>query len=92
MVAPLFSNSFVTDFKSAMLTVATPFKLLAEIALLALLGQWMVGVILARWPSTANGYAAEGYFYAMGVLWLVQAAGLAWLWGGRRLLEVRRES
>lgn len=56
------------------------------------MGQWMVGVILARWPSTANGYAAEGYFYAMGVLWLVQAAGLAWLWGGRRLLEVRRES
>ena len=51
------------------------------------LGQWMVGIILARWPSTATGYAPEGYFYGLGVLWLVQAAGLAWLWSGRRLLD-----
>jgi predicted MFS family arabinose efflux permease len=50
-------------------------------------GQWMVGIILARWPSTASGYAPEGYFYGMGVLWLVQAAGLAWLWSGRKLLD-----
>jgi len=51
------------------------------------LGQWMVGIILARWPATASGYAAEGYFYGMGALWLVQAAGLAWLWSGRRRLD-----
>ena len=51
------------------------------------LGQWMVGIILARWPSTASGYAPEGYFYGMGVLWVVQAVGLAWMWSGRRLLE-----
>ena len=56
------------------------------------LGQWMVGVILARWPATASGYAPEGYFWGMGVLWVVQAAGLAWLWSGRRLLESRQES
>jgi predicted MFS family arabinose efflux permease len=51
------------------------------------LGQWMVGIILARWPSTATGYAPEGYFYGMGGLWVVQAMGLAWLWSGRGLLE-----
>ena len=51
------------------------------------LGQWMVGIILARWPSTATGYAPEGYLYGLGVLWCVQAAGLAWLWSGRRLLD-----
>ena len=51
------------------------------------LGQWMVGIILARWPSTATGYAPEGYLYGLGALWCVQAAGLAWLWSGRRLLD-----
>ena len=29
----------------------------------------------------------RGYFYAFGALWLVQAAGLAWLWSGRRLFK-----
>ena len=52
-------------------------------------GQWAVGAILSRWPATASGYAPEGYFYGLGVLWIVQAAGLAWLWRGRRLLKVR---
>ena len=46
-----------------------------------------VGIILARWPSTATGYAPEGYLYGLGALWCVQAAGLAWLWSGRRLLD-----
>ncbi len=57
------------------------------------LGQWMVGIILARWPATASGgYAPEGYFWGMGVLWVVQAAGLAWLWSGRRVVEGMGES
>ncbi len=56
------------------------------------LGQWGVGVILARWPVTASGYSPEGYSWAFGVLWVVQAAGLAWLWSGRRLLENRAKS
>ena len=30
------------------------------------------------------GYDSRGYFYALWALWLVQAAGLAWLWIGRR--------
>ena len=51
----------------------------------AFAGQWGCGAILSLWPPTAAGYDPRGYFYALGALWLVQAAGLAWLWSGRRL-------
>jgi predicted MFS family arabinose efflux permease len=48
-------------------------------------GQWAVGAVLNFWPPTATGYAAEAYPWALGGLWLLQAAGLAWLWRGRKL-------
>jgi predicted MFS family arabinose efflux permease len=55
------------------------------------LGQWGMGAVLSLWPATVvgseAGYDARGYFYALGALWLVQAAGLAWLWTGRRLFS-----
>jgi MFS family permease len=51
------------------------------------LGQWGTGVILNLWPQTAAGYDARGYSYALGLLWLVQLLGLAWLWSGRALVE-----
>ena len=51
------------------------------------LGQWGTGAILNLWPPTAGGYDPRGYTWAFGALWLVQAAGLAWLWRGRALLE-----
>jgi hypothetical protein len=47
-------------------------------------GQWVSGAILNLWAPTATGYEPQSYFYAFGVLWIVQAAGLAWLWSGRR--------
>jgi predicted MFS family arabinose efflux permease len=50
------------------------------------LGQWGTGALLNLWPATATGYDARGYFWALGALWLVLAAGLAWLWRGRKLL------
>jgi predicted MFS family arabinose efflux permease len=50
------------------------------------LGQWAMGALLNLFPPTAVGYDAKGYFYALGALWLVQAAGLAWLWSGRKLV------
>jgi hypothetical protein len=50
-------------------------------------GQWAVGLILNLWPQTARGYAPEAYSWALGMLWLVQFAGLVWLWSGRRLFE-----
>ncbi|TAK82865.1 MAG: MFS transporter [Betaproteobacteria bacterium] len=51
------------------------------------LGQWGTGAILSLWPPTATGYDPRAYVWAFGALWLVQAAGLAWLWRGRALLE-----
>ncbi len=50
-------------------------------------GQWVVGLILNRWPPTAIGYAPEGYAWALAVLWFIQLAGVAWLWSGRRLFR-----
>jgi MFS family permease len=48
------------------------------------IGQWASGAILGLWAPTATGYEPAAYFYAFGALWIVQAAGLAWLWSGRR--------
>ncbi len=48
-------------------------------------GQWAVGAVINLWPPTAAGYAPEAYPWALGGLWLMQAAGLAWLWSGRKL-------
>jgi hypothetical protein len=50
-------------------------------------GQWGIGLVLDRWPHTAHGYAPEAYAWALGMVWVVQLAGLAWLWLGRALLE-----
>jgi len=51
----------------------------------AFLGQWATGAVLNLFPPTDVGYDPRGHFYALWGLWLVQAAGLAWLWSGRRL-------
>lgn len=47
-------------------------------------GQWATGAILNLWPATQTGYDPRGYTWALGALWAVQAAGLAWLWAGRK--------
>ena len=49
------------------------------------LGQWASGAIINLWPPTPTGYDPHAYLYAFGALWLVQTAGLVWLWSGRRL-------
>lgn len=50
------------------------------------LGQWATGAILNLWPASGAGYPPRGYTWALAALWLVQAAGLVWLWAGRRRL------
>lgn len=50
-------------------------------------GQWAVGLVLNLWPQTPAGYAPQAYPWALGMLWLVQFAGLAWLWTGRRYFQ-----
>ena len=49
-------------------------------------GQWGIGLVLDLWPQTARGYAPQAYTWALGAVWAVQLAGLAWLWSGRALL------
>ena len=51
------------------------------------IGQWGTGAVLNLWPPTATGYDPRGYPYALGALWVIQLAGLAWLWSGRILVE-----
>src|SRR5687768_13076687 len=50
-------------------------------------GQWGIGMVLDRWPQSPHGYAIEAYPWALGMVWAIQFAGLAWLWTGRALLE-----
>ena len=52
-------------------------------------GQWGIGLVLDLWPPSAQGYAAAAYPWALGMVWAVQLAGLAWLWSGRALVEAR---
>jgi len=52
-------------------------------------GQWGIGLVLDYWPQTGEGYAPEAYPWALGMVWAVQLAGLAWLWSGRKLLVER---
>jgi len=49
------------------------------------LGQWLAGLVLELWPRSGAGYAPQAYHWALGALWLLQLAGLAWFWRGRRL-------
>ena len=44
-------------------------------------GQWGIGAgARASGRRRAAGYAPEGYPWALGMVWAVQLAGLAWLW------------
>ena len=56
--------------------VSTILNLLVFIC--AFILQWGVGVIIEMWPATETGYAPESYQAALGVLFLLQAAGLIW--------------
>ena len=40
--------------------------------------QWGVGAIIEMWPTTESGYDPVSYQAALGVLFLLQAAGLVW--------------
>ena len=42
-------------------------------------GQWGIGKVVDLWPRTATGYAADGYSWAFGTMFILQLAGLAWL-------------
>ena len=44
----------------------------------AFIVQWGVGAVIEMWPATSSGYDPESYQAAIGVLVLLQAAGLIW--------------
>jgi predicted MFS family arabinose efflux permease len=50
-------------------------------------GQWAFGLVLDLWPQSGSGYAPQAYPWALGMLWAVQFAGLAWLLAGRKLFR-----
>lgn len=52
------------------------------------LGQWGTGAVLNLFPPLPGGYDPRGYVWALGGLCTIQAAGLAWVYTGRRKLEV----
>lgn len=46
----------------------------------AFLSQWGIGVIINRWPQTADGgYAPEGYQAAFGAILALEVATMAWM-------------
>ena len=53
--------------------------------------QWAIGKIVDLWPRTATGYATDGYTWSYGALFVLQVAGLLWLFvsQARPLAEVR---
>jgi predicted MFS family arabinose efflux permease len=46
--------------------------------------QWLLGLVINHWPVAEGSYDPAGYRAAFGMLWLVQAASLAWLFLGTR--------
>jgi predicted MFS family arabinose efflux permease len=82
---PLFSRRYPREMAGRVNTALNVFVFVGMFS-----GQWAVGLLLSLWPPTATGYAPEAYAWALGMLWLVQFAGLAWLWTGRRAFATPR--
>ena len=76
---PLFSRRYPREMAGRVNTALNVFVFVGMFS-----GQWAVGLLLSLWPPLQDGYDPRGYGWALGALWLVQAAGLAWLWAGRR--------
>ena len=78
---PLLAKRYPTEMAGRVNTALNVFVFVGMFS-----GQWAVGIVLNQWPQTATGYSPEAYPWALGMLWLIQFAGLAWLWAGRRWL------
>src|SRR5207302_1636294 len=76
----LLLRRFPTEMAGRLNTTVNSFVFLAMF-----LGQWLVGGVLELWPRSGAGYPPQAYHWGLGTLWLLQLAGLAWFWRGRRL-------
>ena len=71
---PLMAASFPPDYAGR---VTTSSNLVVFLVIFA--GQWAMGKVVDLWPRTAAGYAADGYSWAFGALFILQLGGLAWV-------------
>jgi len=71
---PLMVQSFPAHYAGR---VSTSSNLVVFSVIFA--GQWAIGKIVDQFPRTATGYAPDGYTWAIGALFILQLAGLAWL-------------
>ncbi len=83
---PLLARSFPAHYAGR---VSTSSNLVVFTMIFAL--QWAIGKIVDLWPRTATGYATDGYTWSYGALFVLQVAGLLWLFVSRArpLAEVR---
>ena len=69
--------------------VSTILNLLVFVA--AFIIQWGIGAIIELWPTTEIGYDPASYQVAIGVLVLMQAAGLVWYLLSQQLIKKQPE-
>ena len=83
---PLLARSFPAHYAGR---VSTSSNLVVFTMIFAL--QWAIGKIVDLWPRTATGYATDGYTWSYGALFVLQVAGLLWLFisQARPLAEAR---
>ena len=75
---PLLARSFPAQYAGR---VSTSSNLVVFTVIFA--GQWAIGKVVDLWPRTATGYSPDGYAWSFGLLFILQAAGLAWLFLSR---------
>jgi len=71
---PVVIAAFPPDYAGR---VSTSVNLLAFIMIFV--GQWAMGKVVELWPSTATGYARDGYTWAFGTLFILQLVALVWI-------------
>ena len=83
---PVMVSSFPPAYAGR---VSTSSNLVVFLVIFA--GQWAMGKVVDLWPRTATGYAQDGYTWAFGALFILQAASLAWalLSPGRPMVRER---
>lgn len=83
---PLLARSFPPQYAGR---VSTSSNLVVFTVIFAL--QWAIGKIVDMWPRTETGYAPDGYAWSFGALFILQVAGLAWLFlsRGRPMAQVQ---
>ncbi len=71
---PMMVASFPPDYAGR---VSTSSNLVVFSVIFA--GQWAIGKVVDLWPRTEAGYAADGYTWAFGAMFILQVLALAWL-------------